>query len=316
MTTNKVSTFYDKHHSRDNVFDDASTDRHKKYLGKMIDVHDASGLKILEAGGIGSKAVSFQLAGSEAHHIDLADSCVNYSRKYGVNSVKASIGEPHPNYELYFDAVICDGVIHHTENPSFCLNNIANWVTVGGYLFLSVYNVASTGHLAAEFGRAVVREYSISLEQMSLEFDHFGNVEFIRTQKRHFLDHLFVDIYGATTRKELLDGISGFDLVHINDLDFTSSKIEIVLKKKEKTNAIFTNVSPSDALNIEMNVKSCNSRKLINVIYAYYMSTYLRSFHSRMSCIRREKDILHAIRPYTPLHFFRGKMDEMDLLSK
>ncbi len=312
---NKVGEFYNQHHIRDSAYNhEAFRDSYKRYISHLGQPSDIGNLTVLEAGGIGGKAVSFQNAGANAYHIDLAEQGITWSGGFGVTSMLGSILDPHPELNEKFDIVICDGVIHHTADPTLCLKNLKNWVKPDGALYLSFYEAESLYHLVVEYGRKIISRKAITIEQMDELFSSSKNKEFVRTQKRNFLDDLFVPIYASTTRSDFLSKISGLKLIKINHASLSNHKIETLLKKDSDGTLAFNPVSPSNVVGITLDDKNGSIESIFDAAFIFYKSCYLRSLRARLSCLKHEHNPFLTLSPRTQRSYFISAARKQGLL--
>jgi SAM-dependent methyltransferase len=311
-----VAEFYGNHHSRDKVYDfESFRDSYKRYISHLPADYDLRELKILEAGGVGGKAVSFQTNGATAYHIDIVEQGVAWSGGLGVASTLGSILDSHPEYEDKFDIVICDGVIHHTENPTLSLMNLTRWVKSGGVIYLSFYESDSLYHLVVEYGRKIIAQNNTSLQQIDELFTAHSNKEFVRTQKRNFLDDLFVPIYGSTTRTHFFANLAGLTCLKINSPGLNNHKIEVVLRKDSDASLSFEAQSPAGVLGINLKDMDGSPESILEAAFIFYQSCYLRSFRARLSCVRRDHDDpFLPLSTKTPRSYFIYKARKLGLI--
>lgn len=312
---NKVGAFYNQHHTRDSAYTaEAFVNSYKRYTRHLPQPFDLKKLVVLEAGGIGGKASSFKAMGSDAYHIDLAEEGINWSNGLGVKATLGSITDAHPEYNGKFDIVICDGVIHHTEDPTLCLINLKSWVKPGGVIYISFYETESLYHLVVEYGRKIIAKKGYTLDQVSKEFSVSNNKEFIRTQKRNFLDDLFVPIYASTTRSSFLSKIAGIKVIEINTRSLSNHKIELLLQPQIDGSFEFKPESPASALGIKLKDSDGGIESIMDAAYIFYKSCYLRSIRARISCLKHEHNPFLALSPRTQRSYFISAAHKRGLL--
>jgi len=103
--------------------------------------------KYLEAGcGTGHVVAgsAIRLPNLDFYAVDFSEASIEIAKKVAeannvkINFQQANLMEPLP-FDFEFDYISCLGVLHHLENPEQGLANLADKLSVGGYLFMHVY---------------------------------------------------------------------------------------------------------------------------------------------------------------------------------
>ena len=103
---------------------------------------------VLEVGS-GTSQLSNYLAIGTNNQIYAFDSSIksleignNFAKKnniHNINFVRGDIFDEIFENEI-FDFILCNGVLHHTENPSKAFSNIVSYLKKSGYIFVGLYN--------------------------------------------------------------------------------------------------------------------------------------------------------------------------------
>lgn len=110
--------------------------------------HIGLGKRVVEVGS-GTCQLSIALASSTNNEVVALDPTreslvlgAQFCRKCRVDNVAFVNADifANPFTRDYFDAVICNGVLHHTENPRLAFETITLWLKPGGLLVIGLYN--------------------------------------------------------------------------------------------------------------------------------------------------------------------------------
>ena len=103
---------------------------------------------VLEVGS-GTSQLSNYLAIGTNNQICAFDSSIksleignNFAKKnniHNINFVRGDIFDEIFENEI-FDFILCNGVLHHTENPSKAFSNIVSYLKKNGYILIGLYN--------------------------------------------------------------------------------------------------------------------------------------------------------------------------------
>jgi len=111
---------------------------------KLLERHPNG--RILDIGcgdGYITKLISKKTS-AEPHGIDISGNAVKTARKRGVKAKEADLDEGRISYpKNYFDVVFCGDILEHIYNTEVLLENIYRILKTGGYVIISVPNVAS-----------------------------------------------------------------------------------------------------------------------------------------------------------------------------
>lgn len=115
-----------------------------KIVLEMLEKHNSGRMLDIGCGdGYITKLISRKTE-CEPYGIDISRNAVKTARKRGVKAIEADINEgkiPHP--KNYFDMVFCGDILEHIYNTEVLLENIYRILKPGGYLVISVPNIAS-----------------------------------------------------------------------------------------------------------------------------------------------------------------------------
>jgi methionine biosynthesis protein MetW len=107
----------------------------KNVKGKILDI------------GCGDGFISSVIAketGAEVHGLDISRDAVSKARERGIDARVVNLDKDAlPFGERSFDAVFCGDVIEHVHDTEILLENIYGILKAGGYLILSIPNIAS-----------------------------------------------------------------------------------------------------------------------------------------------------------------------------
>ena len=92
----------------------------------------------------------------------------DFSKKNNIKNINFIRGDIFDEIfkEEIFDFVLCNGVLHHTKNPSMAFYNIAKWLKKDGYIVVGLYN--KIGRFRTKFRKIL---YNIFGKKLVMLFD-------------------------------------------------------------------------------------------------------------------------------------------------
>lgn len=164
--TTAVKSFYEEHPFPNyDDLDDAASLIERAYKGlfaKLLDSQIPFGARILEAGcGTGQLSNFLSIANRNVFGVDLSINSLMLAQRFKKNNKLEHVNFFQMNlfYPAFkpksFDLIICNGVLHHTQNPSGGFRSIANLLKENGYIIIGLYH--KYGRIATDIRRLIFK---------------------------------------------------------------------------------------------------------------------------------------------------------------
>lgn len=149
--TNRVKSFYEAHpfpdYNQMETISDLVSSAERGVFARLLNEQIPFNVRLLEVGcGTGQLSNYLGIAQREVFGTDMSVSSLKLAEEFrsqnGLDNVRFfQMNLFHPIFkEGVFDLVICNGVLHHTKNPTEGFRKISRLVKIGGYLIVGVYN--------------------------------------------------------------------------------------------------------------------------------------------------------------------------------
>lgn len=256
-------------------------------------------------GGTGEKSLFYATLGSNITLLDANSKSIYHAKKlfkkhhYPINTINQSLSQFNFKIIEDYDIVICDGILHHTENPIKNLKKILKHLKKNSIFILGISE--SNAYFKRTLLRDFIRKYS-----------DFDEKKIIFNSKKFFYNHIdkAVKFGGRNEKAVIFDSFINPQIVPIS----LHGICESFYKNKVKYVSSFPTLTPF------FDVTSFNKKRPDYFDYDYYFN-YYKFLEKLWMCF--EGNNFDINKDFTKINFesqklfnMKTKMDNGELLIK